>query len=42
MDLEQLFNQNKEQSLQGRYITLDDIEPLLKKINTNNQLEIIM
>lgn len=41
MDLEQLFNQNKEQSLQGRYITLEDIEPLLKKINTNNQLEII-
>jgi hypothetical protein len=41
MNLEQLFNQNKEQSLQGRYITLDDIEPLLKKINTNNQLKII-
>ena len=41
MNLEQLFNQNKEQLLQGRYITLDDIEPLLKKINTNNQLEII-
>lgn len=41
MNLEQLFNQNKEQSLQGRYITLDDIEPLLNKINTNNQLEII-
>jgi hypothetical protein len=41
MDLEQLFNQNKEQSLQGRYITLDDIEPLLEKINTNNQLEVI-
>jgi len=41
MDLEQLFNQNKEQTLQGRYITLDDIEPLLKKSNTNNQLEVI-
>ena len=41
MNLEQLFDQNKEQSLQGRYITLDDIEPLLNKINTNNQLEII-
>ena len=41
MNLEQLFDQNKEQSLQGRYITLEDIEPLLKKINTNNQLEII-
>jgi hypothetical protein len=41
MNLEQLFNQNKEQSIQGRYITLDSIEPLLKKNNTNNQLEII-
>jgi hypothetical protein len=41
MDLEQLFDQNKEQSLQGRYVTLDSIEPLLKKLNTNNQLEII-
>ena len=41
MDLEQLFKQNKEQSLQGRYITLEDIEPLLKESNTNNQLEII-
>lgn len=41
MDLEQLFDQNKEQSLQGRYITLDSIESLLKKLNTNNQLEII-
>ena len=41
MDLEQLFDQNKEQSLQGRYITLDSIESLLNKLNTNNQLEII-
>ena len=41
MDLEQLFDQNKEQSLQGRYITLDSIEPLLNKFTANNQLEII-
>ena len=41
MNLEQLFNQYKEQSIQGRYITLESIEPLLKKFNTNNQLEII-
>jgi hypothetical protein len=41
MNLEQLFNQNKEQSLYGRYITLDLIEPLLKSLNTDNQLEII-
>lgn len=41
MDLEQLFDQNKEQTLQGRYITLDSIESLLQKLNTDNQLEII-
>jgi len=41
MDLEQLFSQYKEQSIEGRYITLDSILPLLKKINTNNQVEII-
>lgn len=41
MDLEQLFDLNKEQSLRGRYITLDAIGPLLNKLNTNNQLEII-
>jgi hypothetical protein len=41
MDLEQLFDQNKEQTLYGRYITLDSIESLLNKLNTNNQLEII-
>lgn len=41
MDLEQLFDQNKEQSLQGRYVTLDSIESLLNELNTNNQLEII-
>jgi len=41
MDLEQLFLENKEQSIAGRYITLDDIEPLLEKLNTNNQLSVI-
>lgn len=41
MNLEQLFNQYKEESIQGRYITLDSIEPLLQKLNTNNQLKII-
>jgi hypothetical protein len=41
MNLEQLFNKYKEQSLQGRYITLESIEPLLVKLNTDNQLEII-
>ncbi|MES2573723.1 MAG: M14 metallopeptidase family protein [Bacteroidota bacterium] len=41
MNLEQLFDQNKEQSLHGRYITLDSIESLLDKLNTNNQLKVI-
>jgi hypothetical protein len=41
MDLEQLFDQNKETSLQGRYITLESIETLLIKLSTNNELEII-
>ncbi len=41
MELEQLFSQYKEHSIQARYITLDDIYPILEKLNTNNQLEII-
>ena len=41
MNFEKLFNQFKEANLFGRYITLKDIEPLLAKINTNNQVQII-
>jgi len=41
MDLEQLFSQYKEQSIEGRYLTLDSIQPLLKKINTSNNVKII-
>ncbi|MDI1306628.1 MAG: M14 family metallopeptidase [bacterium] len=41
MNLEQLFNQYKDESIHGRYVTLDSIEPLLQKLNTNNQLKII-
>lgn len=41
MDLEQLFSQCKEQSIEGRYLTLDSILPLLEKNNTNNKVEII-
>ncbi|KAF2506724.1 peptidase M14 [Flavobacterium zhairuonense] len=41
MNLEQLFNQNKEESISGRYLTLDHIEPLLNKLNTNNQVSVI-
>jgi hypothetical protein len=41
MDLEQLFIDNKEKSIEGRYLTLESIEPLLIKLNTNNQLSVI-
>ena len=41
MNFEKLFSQFKESKLFGRYITLDDIEPLLAKFNTNNQVQII-
>lgn len=41
MNYENLFNQNLETNLKGRYITLNDIEPLLLKFNSNNQVQII-
>ena len=41
MNFEKLFSQFKESNLFGRYITLDDIEPLLMKFNANNQVQII-
>jgi hypothetical protein len=41
MNLEQLFAENKEETISGRYLTLENIEPLLQKMNTNNQLTII-
>ncbi|WP_369753833.1 M14 metallopeptidase family protein [Flavobacterium sp. WC2409] len=41
MDLEQLFVENKEASIEGRYLTLESIEPLLNKLNSKNQLSII-
>lgn len=41
MDFEKLFEQNKEPSLYGRYITLDLIAPILNKFNTNNAVQII-
>ncbi len=41
MNLEELFVQNKEQTIQGRYLTLDHIEPVLNRLNTNNQLQVI-
>lgn len=39
MNLEELFSQNKELSIEGRYLTLDHIQPLLDKLNTNNQVK---
>ncbi|OMQ09110.1 M14 metallopeptidase family protein [[Flexibacter] sp. ATCC 35103] len=41
MNLEELFSQHKEQSISGRYLTLDHIQPILEKLNTNNQVQII-
>lgn len=41
IDYEKLFEQNKEKSLHGRYITLDLIAPILTKFNTNNAVQII-
>lgn len=41
MNLEELFNQNKEQSIEGRYLTLEHIQPILDRINTDNQVKIV-
>ncbi len=41
MNYEPLFDEYKTEELHGRYITLEDIEPILNKLNTHNQLEII-
>jgi hypothetical protein len=40
MDLEQLFIDNKEQSITGRYLPLESIEPILQRLNTDNQLSV--
>lgn len=41
MNLEKLFIDNKEQSIEGRYLTLESIEPILKRINADNQLSVV-
>ena len=41
MNYENLFSQNLEINLKGRYITLNDIEPVLMKYNSDNQVVII-
>jgi hypothetical protein len=40
MNLEIIFNKYKVETLHGRYITLNDIEPTLNKLNTKNRLAI--
>ena len=41
MDFEKLFSEFKEVNLFGRYITLEDIEPLLMKFSSGDNLKII-
>ena len=41
MNYENLFSQNLETNLMGRYITLNAIEPLLLRFNSDNQVQII-
>lgn len=41
MNYENLFIQNLETNLMGRYITLNAIEPLLLRFNSDNQVQII-
>ena len=41
MNYEEIFQKYKTQKLKGRYITLEDIEPILKKWNTKNQLQVV-
>jgi hypothetical protein len=41
MNLGELFNQNKEKTIQGRYITLEDIEPILSRESLKNDVSII-
>jgi hypothetical protein len=32
---------NKEQSITGRYLPLESIEPILQRLNTDNQLSVV-
>ncbi|WP_026713574.1 M14 family metallopeptidase [Flavobacterium daejeonense] len=41
MNLEQLFLDNKEKTIEGRYLTLESVEPILKRLNTDNQLSVV-
>jgi hypothetical protein len=41
MNLEQLFEEFKERDLYGRYITLDDITPLLNRLAIQNEVTVV-
>ena len=41
MDFEKVFRENKEKTLEGKYITIDKNEPLLRTINKNKNLDVI-
>ncbi len=41
MNLEQLFYDNKEKTIQGRYLTLESIEPVLNRIEIKKDLRLI-
>ncbi len=41
MELNELFSKHKAPSIFGRYITLENIEPILNRLNSDNNLEII-
>jgi hypothetical protein len=41
MDLEKLFEDNKNKTVSGRYLTLNQIEPILNELNLNSNLKII-
>jgi hypothetical protein len=41
MNLEQLFIQNKENLIKGRYLTLNSIKPLLERTNIKKDIKII-
>ena len=40
MSIEQINEQFKLESVQGRYVTLKDVEPMLQKWNTNHQVKV--
>ncbi len=41
MDLEKLFENNKNKTISGRYLALHLIEPILNELNTNSNLKVI-